>query len=112
MSRVSNSVSRPAPTSHPARHIRAAAALVLSVCAPLFAGTVEAVARVSPTVVTITTSRLAPNRPGERQPFGVVQRTSLGSGFVFDDSGHVLTCNHVVAGYEEIEVELADGTRL
>jgi serine protease Do len=35
----------------------------------------------------------------------------LGSGMVMDSEGHILTNNHVVAGANEIEVQLADGNR-
>src|SRR4030095_17029308 len=36
--------------------------------------------------------------------------TSLGSGFIIDASGYVVTNNHVVDGAKDIEVTLTDGT--
>jgi serine protease Do len=44
------------------------------------------------------------------EPQQVVPGT--GSGFVYDDKGHILTNNHVVADAEEIMVTLYDGTEL
>ena len=38
--------------------------------------------------------------------------TGLGSGFVFDDEGHILTAAHVVAGDSTVTVRLADGHAL
>ena len=34
----------------------------------------------------------------------------LGTGFIFDRQGYVLTNYHVISGYEEIVIRLADGT--
>lgn len=34
-----------------------------------------------------------------------------GTGFVFDDKGHIVTNNHVIAGAEEMEVVFPDGQR-
>jgi serine protease Do len=47
--------------------------------------------------------------PGQmpRRPF---KQKSLGSGFVIDKQGSILTNNHVVEGAEEIVVKLSDGT--
>jgi S1-C subfamily serine protease len=42
----------------------------------------------------------------EFNPFGMGQ----GSGFVWDDAGHIVTNNHVVSDSTEIEVIFADGT--
>src|SRR5581483_10973760 len=35
---------------------------------------------------------------------------SLGSGIVLDKQGHILTNNHVINGFDQIDVTLADGT--
>ncbi len=49
------------------------------------------------------------NRPRNRGPR---RATSLGSGFIIDKSGLVVTNNHVIAEADEISVRLSDGTRL
>jgi putative serine protease PepD len=36
----------------------------------------------------------------------------LGSGFVYDTGGYILTAGHVVDGFESVSVRLSDGTRL
>jgi serine protease Do len=48
------------------------------------------------------------NRPPEDQP----KMTSMGSGFVIDASGIIVTNNHVVEGAESIEVHFHDDTIL
>jgi serine protease DegS len=78
-----------------------------------------AVRRAAPAVVNISTARLvteqiAPSalaqlfgdlRPLYRQR---VER-ALGSGVIVDDSGHIITNNHVIANADTIMVTLADG---
>ena len=49
------------------------------------------------------------NRPKNRGPR---RATSLGSGFIIDKTGLVVTNNHVIADADEISVRLSDGTRL
>src|SRR5262245_1161146 len=46
------------------------------------------------------------NDRGER-----TRRTSLGSGFVIDDQGYILTNRHVIEGADEINVSFPDGKR-
>ena len=54
--------------------------------------------------------RLFPPAPegerGERRT-----RTSLGSGFVIDDQGYILTNRHVIEGADEVDVTFPDGKR-
>lgn len=50
------------------------------------------------------------NRPQQRQRKR--QATSLGSGFIVDSKGYVVTNNHVIAEADEITVILQDDTRL
>jgi serine protease Do len=54
--------------------------------------------------------RNQPNQPNQ----GPQQRrpTSLGSGFIIDPTGYVVTNNHVIDGADEITVTLADDTKL
>jgi len=68
----------------------------------------EVAERVSPSVVQIDVATVGrvPGRPFVRQGHG------LGSGFLFDRAGHVLTNAHVVAGARQVQVTLEDGQAL
>ena len=87
--------------------------------------------KVSPAVVNISTTTTVripggPFRhffgPDNQEPFGdffkrffgdmpdrEMKRQSLGSGFIIDKDGYIITNNHVVAGADEIKVKLVDG---
>src|SRR5579871_3930688 len=56
------------------------------------------------------------NRRGQQgdnnRPNGPRRVNSLGSGFIIDSSGIVVTNNHVIADADEVTVILNDGTRL
>jgi serine protease Do len=52
------------------------------------------------------------NSPGNNQPQTPQYAQALGSGFVWDTAGHIVTNNHVVDGATKIEVTFADGTTL
>ena len=90
-----------------------------------YQGTLEYIyATVSPSVVNInvvqsmtgsddTTSEL-PGLPFLNPPDGELPQqqfqSSLGSGFVWDKDGHIVTNNHVVSGADKIQVTFSDGT--
>jgi S1-C subfamily serine protease len=61
--------------------------------------------RVSPAVVHITSRAYVYSFF-----FEVVPQEGMGSGFVYDQQGHIVTNYHVVEGAEELDVTLADGT--
>jgi S1-C subfamily serine protease len=48
------------------------------------------------------------NNPGQEAP--QIQPQALGSGFVWDKDGHIVTNNHVVAGAQKVSVTFSDGT--
>ena len=49
------------------------------------------------------------NQPQQQEPQPQYQ-SALGSGFVWDQDGHIVTNNHVVSGADQIEVTFSDGT--
>ncbi len=86
--------------------------------------------KVKPAVVNISTEKTVriPGSPfrhffgPEESPFGdffnrffgdipdrELKQQSLGSGFIIDKDGYIITNNHVVEGADEIKVKLADG---
>jgi serine protease Do len=72
---------------------------------------VELARRLNPSVVVVRTSaRVAVDRGWYRMPEEVDQ--TLGTGFVIDDAGHILTNNHVLAAASDVRVSLYDGTEL
>ncbi|KAA5607704.1 DegQ family serine endoprotease [Roseospira marina] len=52
------------------------------------------------------------DRHGGRPTPGPRQATSLGSGFIVDQSGYIVTNNHVIADADEVTVTLSDDTAL
>jgi serine protease Do len=76
-------------------------------------------AQVNPSVVNIQVSQTAvdgspaiPDAPGSpfQFPQGPQTQQALGSGFVWDTEGHIVTNNHVVDGADRIRVTFSDGT--
>ncbi len=61
------------------------------------------VSKVNPAVVTIENQQKAAD--------GTEQTVSMGSGFIIDQKGHVVTNNHVVDGADALVVVLLDGTK-
>jgi S1-C subfamily serine protease len=68
--------------------------------------TVEIFGQASPSVVFITTLQRVRN-PWTRDIFSVPKGT--GSGFIWDDLGHLVTNHHVIADAAEAKVRLNDG---
>ncbi len=65
--------------------------------------TIDVAAAVSPAVVRIETGGNADTSTG------VIPATGVGSGFLYDAAGWILTNRHVVEGSDTVEVELNDG---
>jgi len=74
--------------------------------------------RAAPGVVQVTaTSRVAVQNDPFLDPFGFGGTTAetqqaLGSGFVVDKSGHIITNYHVVQGAQRVQVSFSDNERL
>jgi serine protease Do len=51
-----------------------------------------------------------PSIPNDGQPQPQPFQEGLGSGFVLDQQGHIVTNNHVIEGADKIEITFSDGT--
>ena len=73
--------------------------------------------RVENSVVQITSkvpsplSSQSPSSPNPSNPDKEQNATALGSGFVYDIKGHIVTNNHVVANSKIVDVTFIDGNR-
>jgi serine protease Do len=67
--------------------------------------------KVSPSVVQILVTGYGPLEAGERSNTGVVigRQRAIGSGFVIDPSGYIITNAHVVSGAQRVQVVLPAG---
>jgi len=72
--------------------------------------------RDAPGVVQVTATTKVTSQPNPFiDPFGVPETTTseaLGSGFVIDKAGHIVTNFHVVQGASKVEVSFSDNERL
>ncbi len=103
-------VAAPTPTP-PAPALGAApvAPLQLAGSTPLSFAPLVHVADPSVVFISTLTSEMEPSPFSRRARQRVAQ--GLGTGFVFDKNGVILTNNHVIEGADEIEVKLSDGRR-
>ena len=67
--------------------------------------------RVSPSVVQILVTGYGPIESGERGSTAVVigRQRAIGSGFVIDPAGYIVTNAHVVAGAQRVQVVVPEG---
>jgi serine protease Do len=72
---------------------------------------VQAVQKVQPAVVTVINTLPAQRTYGFFGQ-GTTQPTASGSGVVISPQGYIVTNNHVVDGYESLEVIYADGSKV
>lgn len=78
-----------------------------------FQGTLENIyTQVNPSVVNVDVTSMISGADLGNSPFGdsAPSQQGLGSGFIWDTEGHIVTNNHVVNGADEIRVTFADGT--
>lgn len=101
---------------------------VTSVLAQIGNSYADLVEKLQPSVVNISTTNLLSEETEEQdENLGIIssnpviqkyfapqksEHTSLGSGFVIDEKGYILTNNHVIENAKEIWVTLADESRL
>jgi serine protease Do len=118
--------------------VAAATILGLAVAAPSYAASApdsfaDLAAKVTPAVVNVSSTHVAPEQavqmpfevppgspfeqffkqfqnPQGDQPKRERKVTSLGSGFIIDASGYIVTNNHVVDQAKDVEVTLTDGS--
>jgi len=69
---------------------------------------VSAADAVRPSLVSMVIDKVGPAGAADSSGPSPVQTRALGSGFVLDTLGHILTCNHVVAHYEGVTVKFSD----
>lgn len=86
----------------------------------------QSIAKVGPAVVTVFSSKTVRQRGMAGSPFDFFfgdprqgqgppqefKQEGMGSGFVIDRAGHILTNNHVVDGADEIKVKFSDDREL
>ncbi|MFH1651160.1 MAG: trypsin-like peptidase domain-containing protein [Chloroflexota bacterium] len=116
-------VAAPAPASVPAPSSPLSVSTLASV-ADLQTTLENVYAEVNPSVVNISVIQRQDSStfnfpqipglpmPGPQGPQGPQFSRSLGSGFVWDSAGHIVTNNHVVANADNISVTFSDGTIL
>jgi serine protease Do len=101
----------PGPNKSSSLPVAAPAASVQQVITSSSSAVVAAVKRVGPAVVTVI------NTMPQQQIFGffgesVQQPKASGSGVVISPQGYIVTNNHVVDGYQTLDVVFADGTQV
>ncbi|WP_100181851.1 S1C family serine protease [Candidatus Nitrosotenuis aquarius] len=69
----------------------------------LFKKVENSVVQINAKVSTVNTNIIINGSPLESQS------SRLGSGFVYDTQGHIITNNHVVSGAQEVDVRFVDG---
>ncbi|HMN62532.1 MAG TPA: trypsin-like peptidase domain-containing protein, partial [Anaerolinea sp.] len=71
--------------------------------------------RVNPSIVAIhvvSPASASSSNPLSQQGNTPQVQEALGSGFVWDTQGHIITNNHVVSGAQKIDVTFSDGTNV
>ncbi|HEX7972910.1 MAG TPA: trypsin-like peptidase domain-containing protein, partial [Anaerolineales bacterium] len=106
----------PVAAAAAAPQAQATAGPVTAASGPLAAyqSTLEQIySQVGPSVVNIDVvigATATRSRNGSPFGFGSQQSEALGSGFVWDTQGNIVTNNHVVSGATQIQVTFSDGT--